>query len=91
MTKIAIIYYSMYGHVATMAEALKKGVEEGGATCDIYRVEETLSEEVLGKMGAPPKADHPVITADKMTDYDGFLFGVSGRYGAIPAQLKVIA
>ena len=89
MTKIAIIYYSLYGHVATMAEAVKKGVEAGGATCDIYRVDETLSDEILEKMGAPPKADHPVMTADKMTDYDGFLFGISGRYGAMPAQMKV--
>jgi multimeric flavodoxin WrbA len=83
MTKIAIIYYSMYGHIATMAESVKKGVEAGGATCDIYQVAETLPEEVLGKMGAPPKKDHPVITADKMSEYDGFIFGISGRYGAM--------
>jgi len=51
MTKIAIIYYSMYGHVATMAEAVAKGVEAGGATCDIYQVAETLPKEVLEKMG----------------------------------------
>lgn len=89
MTKIAIIYYSTYGHIATMAESVKKGVEAGGATCDIYRVEETLSEEILGKMGAPPKADHPVMTADKMPEYDGFIFGVNGRYGAMSAQMKV--
>lgn len=88
MTKIAIIYYSLYGHVAKLAEHIKKGVEAGGATCDIYRVAETLPDEVLGKMGAPPKADHPVITADKMTDYDGFLFGISGRYGQMSAQIK---
>lgn len=66
-----------------MAEAVKKGVEAGGASCDIYQVEETLPEEVLGKMGAPPKKDYPIITADKMTEYDGFLFGISGRYGAM--------
>lgn len=89
MTKIAIIYYSMYGHVATMAEAVKKGVEAGGAECDIYQVAETLPEDVLGKMGAPPKKEHPIITADKMTDYDGFLFGLSGRFGTFPGQMKV--
>jgi NAD(P)H dehydrogenase (quinone) len=89
MTKIAIIYYSTYGHIAAMAEAVKKGVEEGGATCDIFQVEETLSEEILGKMGAPPKKDYPIITAAQLTEYDGFLFGISGRYGAMPAQMKV--
>ncbi len=89
MTKIAIIYYSLYGHVSTMAEAVKKGVEAGGATCDIFQVAETLSEDILKAMGAPPKADYPVITAAQMTEYDGFIFGISGRYGAMPAQMKV--
>jgi NAD(P)H dehydrogenase (quinone) len=62
-----------------------------GIECDIYRVEETLPEDVLAKMHAPPKGDYPVITADKMTDYDGFLFGISGRYGTASAQMKVRA
>ena len=89
MTKIAIIYYSLYGHVATMAEAVKKGIEAGGATCDIYQVPETLSEDIQKAMHAPPKADHPIITAAQMTEYDGFVFGISGRYGSMPAQMKV--
>lgn len=88
MTKIAIIYYSTYGHIATMAEAVKKGVEAGGATCDIFQVPETLSDEILGKMGGPPKKDHPVISAKDMPAYDGFIFGLSGRFGAMPAQMK---
>ena len=66
MTKIAIVHYSMYGHVATMAESVKKGVEAGGATCDIYQVAETLPDEVLEKMGAKGlKKDYPIMTADK--------------------------
>ena len=89
MTKVAIVYYSMYGHVLTMAESVKKGIEEGGATCDIYQVPETLSEEVLGKMGAPPKADYPIITPDKLLEYDGIMFGISGRFGSVAAQMKV--
>ncbi|CAJ1957620.1 unnamed protein product [Cylindrotheca closterium] len=88
MTKIAIIYYSMYGHVAGFAESVKKGIEASGATCDIYQVAETLPEEVLGKMGAPPKKDHPVMTPEKMSEYDGFMFGISGRFGSVPAQMK---
>ncbi|KAL3903341.1 MAG: hypothetical protein SGILL_010483 [Bacillariaceae sp.] len=88
MTKIAIVYYSLYGHVATIAESVKKGIEEGGATCDIYQVEETLSEDILGKMGAPPKKDHPIITPDKLAEYDGIMFGISGRYGQYSAQIK---
>ena len=86
--KIAIVYYSTYGHVATMAKSVAKGVEAAGATCDIYQVAETLSDEILGKMGAPAKLDYPIITADKMAEYDGVIFGLSGRFGAMPAQIK---
>ena len=89
--KIAIIHYSMYGHVATMSESIKKGVlsADPSIQCDIYQVPETLSEEVLAAMHAPPKGDYPVITKEKMTDYDGFLFGIPGRFGMMPAQMRV--
>lgn len=91
MTKIAIVYYSLYGHVATMAESVKKGIEASGeATCDIYQVAETLPDEVLSKMYAPPKKDHPVISdPDTLAGYDGVMFGVSGRYGQVSSQIKV--
>lgn len=78
----------MYGHITQLSEGIKKGLEAAGAEVDIYQVAETLSEEILGKMHAPPKPDYPVITADKMTGYDGFLFGLSGRFGSVPAQVK---
>lgn len=86
--KIAIIQYSLYGHVTTLSEAVKKGAEAGGATVDIFQVAETLPGEVLEKMHAPPKPDYPIMTPDKMKEYDGFLFGLSGRYGTFPAQMK---
>ena len=89
--KIAIIHYSMYGHVATMSESVKKGVLAADPTisCDIYQVPETLPDDVLEKMYAPPKGDYPVITKEKMVEYDGFLFGVSGRFGMMSAQMRV--
>jgi NAD(P)H dehydrogenase (quinone) len=89
MTKVAIIYYSTYGHIATMTEAVKKGIEAAGVTCDVFQVPETLPEKVLAKMGAPPKKEDPIITADMLVEYDGFIFGCSGRYGTFPAQMKV--
>ena len=91
MTKIAIIHYSMYGHVAKMSESIKKGVlaADPDIQCDIYQIPETLPDDVLAKMYAPPKGDYPVITKDMLPDYDGFLFGVSGRYGMVSAQMKV--
>ena len=51
--KIAIVYYSMYGHVRTLALAEKKGLEAAGCEVTLLKVPETLSDEVLGKMGAP--------------------------------------
>jgi len=89
MVKIAVVYYSTYGHNVKMAEAVAEGVRKiEGVTVDIYQVAETLSEEILGKMHAPAKAAYPVITGTKLTEYDGFLFGVPTRYGVWPAQWK---
>ncbi|KAH7909281.1 flavoprotein-like protein [Hygrophoropsis aurantiaca] len=86
--KIAIIIYSMYGHIAALAEAEKKGIEESGGSAKIYQIAETLSEDVLKAMHAPPKPDYPVITPRELTDFDAFLFGIPTRYGNFPAQWK---
>ncbi|KAL6950097.1 flavodoxin-like fold protein [Hanseniaspora vineae] len=88
MTKVAIIIYSMYGHIAKLAEAEKAGIEKAGGQADIYQVPETLSDDILGKMHAPPKAPYPVASNDTLTTYDSFLFGIPTRYGNMPAQMK---
>jgi NAD(P)H dehydrogenase (quinone) len=88
MTKIAIIQYSLYGHISALSEAIARGVREAGAEVDIFQIPETLPEEVLEKMYAPPKPDYPIMTPDKMPEYDGFLFGLPGRYGSAPAQMR---
>jgi NAD(P)H dehydrogenase (quinone) len=88
MTKIAIVYYSTYGHLRTLAQGIKTGLESAGATVDMLQVPETLPQEVLDKMGAPPKSDDEIVTADRLVEYDGIMFGVSARYGGIPAQMK---
>jgi len=88
--KIAIVYYSMYGHIAQLAEAEKKGIEAAGGTVDVYQLPETLSEDVLSKMHAPPK-DSKIKTLEDpatLTEYDAFLFGIPTRYGNFPAQWK---
>ncbi|GME22258.1 putative minor allergen alt a 7 protein [Neofusicoccum parvum] len=88
--KIAIVYYSMYGHVKTLAEAEKKGIEAAGGSVTLYQVPETLPEEVLTKMHAPPK-DTSVETLNDpsvLEQYDAFLFGIPTRYGNFPAQWK---
>ncbi|KIM37998.1 benzoquinone reductase [Hebeloma cylindrosporum] len=86
--KIAIIIYSMYGHIAKLAEAEKAGIEAAGGKADIYQVAETLSQEILTKMYAPAKPDYPIITPDIITNYDAFIIGIPTRYGNMPAQWK---
>jgi NAD(P)H dehydrogenase (quinone) len=88
--KIAIVYYSMYGHVKQLAEEEKKGIEAAGGTADLFQVAETLSDEVLQKMYAPPKPTD-IKTLEDPSDldpYDAFLFGIPTRYGNFPAQFK---
>ncbi|KAJ7260161.1 minor allergen Alt a 7, partial [Mycena rebaudengoi] len=78
----------MYGHIRTMTEAVKKGIEEAGGSADLYQVPETLPKEVLDKMYAPAKSDHPEITPAILATYDAFLMGVPTRFGNFPAQWK---
>ncbi|KAM0854707.1 hypothetical protein ACQ4PT_050260 [Festuca glaucescens] len=89
-TKIYIVYYSTWGHVATLAEEMKKGADSvPGVEVTIWRVLETLPEEVLGKMhAAPAREDHPVITARQLAEADGILFGFPTRFGMMAAQMK---
>ncbi|KAH9478063.1 flavodoxin-like fold protein [Psilocybe cubensis] len=86
--KVAIVIYTMYGHIAKLAEAEKAGIEKAGGKADIYQVAETLSQEILTKMYAPAKPDYPIVTPDILAGYDAFLLGVPTRYGNMPAQWK---
>ncbi|KAK4241532.1 flavoprotein-like protein [Achaetomium macrosporum] len=88
--KIAIVFYSMYGHIRQLAEAEKAGIEKAGGTADLYQVPETLSQEVLDKMHAPAKPTEIPTLEDPsvLEQYDGFLLGIPTRYGNFPAQWK---
>ncbi|KAL5431314.1 Minor allergen Alt a 7 [Paraphaeosphaeria minitans] len=89
--RIAIAYYSMYGHIRQLAEAEKKGIEAAGGSVTMFQVEETLSDEVLAKMHAPPKPTDVQVLSDpaQLEPFDAFLFGIPTRYGNFPAQWKV--
>ncbi|ODQ66886.1 flavo protein WrbA [Nadsonia fulvescens var. elongata DSM 6958] len=87
--RIAIIYYSTFGHIATLAKTIQKGIVSAGGQADLFQLPETLSEEVLGKIHAPAKdSSVPFMRVDQLTGYDGFLFGFPTRYGSSPAQFK---
>jgi len=86
--RIAIVFYSMYGHIQKLAEAELKGIKAAGGNADIFQVQETLPQEVLDKMHAPPKSSYPVATPEDLLKYDAFIFGIPTRYGNFPAQWK---
>ncbi|GAB2284605.1 hypothetical protein Dimus_019061 [Dionaea muscipula] len=88
-TKVYIVYYTMYGHVARLAEEIQKGAASvEGVEAKLWQVAETLPDEALAKMGAPPKSDVPIITANELAEGDGFIFGFPTRFGMMSAQFK---
>lgn len=86
--KVAIVIYTMYGHVGKLAEAQKKGVQAAGGSATIYQIPETLSTDVLGKMKVPPKPKYPIFQVADLAKHDAFIFGIPTRYGNFPAQWK---
>jgi len=91
--KIIIVYYSMYGHIHRMAEAVAEGARLAkGADVSMYRVPETLSEEVLGKMGAlevqKSLASVPVCTVNELAAADAIIFGTPTRFGNMCGQMR---
>uniref|UniRef100_A0A1D1ZG65 NAD(P)H dehydrogenase (quinone) n=1 Tax=Anthurium amnicola TaxID=1678845 RepID=A0A1D1ZG65_9ARAE len=89
--RIFIVFYSMYGHVEALARRVKRGVDGiEGAEGVLYRVPETLSEEVLEQMKAPPKDPSVAViaAAADLAGADGILFGFPTRFGCMAAQMK---
>jgi NAD(P)H dehydrogenase (quinone) len=91
--KILIVFYSTYGHVYKMAQAVAEGVKTvKGAEVEIRRVPETLPQEVLEKMGAldAQKAfSHiPQCTVDDLTKADAIIFGTPTRFGNMCGQMR---
>ncbi|ABN66456.1 NADH:quinone oxidoreductase [Scheffersomyces stipitis CBS 6054] len=86
--KVAIIYYSLYHHISTLADSIKVGVESAGAQADLFQVPETLAPEVLLKLNAPPAREVPIATIETLKEYDAYLFGIPTRFGTFPVQWK---
>jgi NAD(P)H dehydrogenase (quinone) len=91
--KVLIVYYSTYGHVHKMAQAIAEGVGQvDGAEAVLRRVPETLPPEVIEKMGAveTQKAqDHiPVCTVEELAEADAVIFGTPTRFGNMCGQMR---
>jgi NAD(P)H dehydrogenase (quinone) len=91
--KVLVVFYSTYGHVYKMAEAIAEGVKGvDGAEVELRRVPETLSDEVLEAMGAREAqkafAHIPVATVDELATADAIIFGTPTRFGNMAGQMR---
>jgi NAD(P)H dehydrogenase (quinone) len=91
--KVLIVYYSMYGHIYRMAEAVKEGAGSvKGADVTLCRIPETLPDDVLEKMGAletkKALAHIPVCKVDDLAAADAIIFGAPTRFGNMCGQMR---
>ena len=91
--KILIVFYSMYGHIHQMAQAVAEGAKSvAGAEVELRRVPETLSDDVLAAMGAVDAqkaiANIPVATVEELASADAIIFGTPTRFGNMCGQMR---
>ncbi|WP_422732189.1 NAD(P)H:quinone oxidoreductase [Leclercia pneumoniae] len=88
MAKILVLYYSMYGHVETMAQAVAEGARRiGGVEVTLKRVPETMPAEVFANAGGKTQ-DTPVATPQELADYDAIVIGTPTRFGNMAGQMR---
>jgi NAD(P)H dehydrogenase (quinone) len=88
MAKVLVLYYSSYGHIEQMAQAVAEGARETGAQVDIRRVPETVPEEVARKSGYKLDQKAAIAKVDELPQYDAIIFGTPTRYGNMTGQMK---
>jgi NAD(P)H dehydrogenase (quinone) len=88
MAKVLVLYYSSYGHIERMAEAVAEGVREAGAEAVIKRVPELVPEEIARKSGYKLDQKAPIATVEELAEYDAIIFGTGTRFGNMTAQMK---
>lgn len=87
MAKVLVLYYSSYGHIEAMAQAIAEGAREAGATVDIKRVPETAPEDVARASHFKLDQDAPIAEVDDLPNYDAIIVGAPTRYGRMPSQM----
>ncbi|YCH31982.1 NAD(P)H:quinone oxidoreductase [Erwinia sp. PK3-005] len=89
MAKILVLYYSMYGHVETMAKAVAEGASGvSGAEVTVKRVPETMDAERFAQVGGKTQQEAPEATPDELPQYDAILFGTPTRFGNMSGQMR---
>ena len=88
MTKVLVLYYTSYGHLSQMADAVAEGARSAGAEVDVLRVPETAPAEVAKAAGFKADHTHPLIEGiNALADYDAIVIGAPTRFGRMPSQM----
>ncbi|WP_036139738.1 NAD(P)H:quinone oxidoreductase [Luteibacter sp. 9135] len=87
MAKVLVLYYSAYGHIETMAQAVAEGAREAGAQVDIKRVPETVPDDVARSSHFKLDQAAPIARVDELESYDAIILGTGTRYGRLSAQM----
>ena len=89
MKKILVLYYSMYGHIETLARAVVEGAESvDGVEVTLKHVPETMSAEALANIGAKQDLAGSEATPAELADYDAIIFGTPTRFGNMAGQMR---
>ncbi|KML61353.1 NAD(P)H:quinone oxidoreductase [Burkholderia cepacia] len=87
MSKVLVLYYSSYGHIEALADAMAEGARSAGATVDVKRVPETVPEAVAQAAHFKLAQQAPVATVAELADYDAIIVGTPTRFGRISSQM----
>ena len=87
MSKVLVLYYSSYGHIEKMAEAVAEGARAAGASADIRRVPELVPEAVARSSHYKLDQAAPVARIDELEQYDAIIIGVGTRFGRMASQM----
>jgi NAD(P)H dehydrogenase (quinone) len=87
MAKVLVLYYSAYGHIEAMANAVAEGAREAGAQVDIKRVPELVPEEIARKAHFKLDQLAPVATVEDLAGYDAVIVGTGTRFGRVSSQM----
>ena len=87
MSKVLVLYYSTYGHIEQMADAIAEGARTTGATVDVMRVPETVPQEIAEKAHFKLDQAAPVATVADLERYDAIVIGTGTRFGRMSSQM----